>query len=101
MLACMTESEPLCLIVEYCNNGDLLHYLRERCKYMMKLDDLSINYHEPPNDENYDPNMIITLKQLLQFAVQISYGLVGLPLFQISSLFSRSSFHKKVSYIVT
>ncbi|CCD65129.1 receptor protein-tyrosine kinase [Caenorhabditis elegans] len=75
MLACVTESEPLCLVVEYCDNGDLLKFLRERCKYMMKLDDLGINYHDPPENENYDTNMIVTLKQLLQFAVQISYGL--------------------------
>lgn len=75
MLACVTESEPLCLVVEYCDNGDLLQFLRERCKYMMKLDDLGINYHDPPENDNYDTNMIVTLKQLLQFAVQISYGL--------------------------
>uniref|UniRef100_A0A1I7T1B0 Protein kinase domain-containing protein n=1 Tax=Caenorhabditis tropicalis TaxID=1561998 RepID=A0A1I7T1B0_9PELO len=75
MLACVTESEPLCLVVEYCDNGDLLQFLRERCKYMMKLDDLGINYHDPPENDNYDINMIVTLKQLLQFAVQISYGL--------------------------
>ncbi|CAL2045287.1 unnamed protein product [Caenorhabditis brenneri] len=75
MLACVTDSEPLCLVVEYCDNGDLLQFLRERCKYMMKLDDLGINYHDPPENDNYDTNMIVTLKQLLQFAVQISYGL--------------------------
>ncbi|EYC13875.1 hypothetical protein Y032_0042g576 [Ancylostoma ceylanicum] len=75
MLACITESEPLCLIVEYCSDGDLLRFLRERCKYMMKLDAAGINYHEPPVDDNYDIEMVITLKQLLMFAVQISYGL--------------------------
>ena len=37
MLACITDSEPLCLIVEYCSDGDLLHYLRTRCKYMLKV----------------------------------------------------------------
>ncbi|PAV84913.1 hypothetical protein WR25_21772 [Diploscapter pachys] len=75
MLACITDSEPLCLIVEYCSDGDLLHFLRDRCKYMMKLDELKINYHECPIDDNYDPDMIVTLKQLLMFAVQVSYGL--------------------------
>ncbi|KAJ1354120.1 hypothetical protein KIN20_010939 [Parelaphostrongylus tenuis] len=75
MLACITESEPLCLVVEYCNDGDLLRFLRERCKYMLKLDAEGVNYHEPPLDSNYDIDMVITLKQLLMFAVQISYGL--------------------------
>ncbi|CAD6186871.1 unnamed protein product [Caenorhabditis auriculariae] len=75
MLACITDSEPLCLVVEYCSDGDLLQFLRERCKYMMKLDELGINYHEAPEDDNFDLDMIVTLKQLLQFAVQISYGL--------------------------
>lgn len=37
MLACITESEPYCLIVEYCSDGDLLHFLRKRCAYMMKV----------------------------------------------------------------
>ncbi|VDL75540.1 unnamed protein product [Nippostrongylus brasiliensis] len=75
MLACITDSEPLCLVVEYCSDGDLLRFLRERCKYMMKLDAAGVNYHEPPVDNNYDIEMVITLKQLLMFAVQVSYGL--------------------------
>ncbi|EYC13882.1 hypothetical protein Y032_0042g579 [Ancylostoma ceylanicum] len=75
MLACITESEPLCLIVEYCSDGDLLRFLRERCKYMMKLDASGITYQEPPIDNSYDTEMVITVKQLLMFAVQISYGL--------------------------
>uniref|UniRef100_A0A8R1DIM5 Protein kinase domain-containing protein n=2 Tax=Caenorhabditis japonica TaxID=281687 RepID=A0A8R1DIM5_CAEJA len=75
MLACITESEPLCLVVEYCDNGDLQQFLRERCRYMMKLDELLINYNDPPKNENYDATLIISLKLLLQFAVQISYGL--------------------------
>ncbi|VDO76181.1 unnamed protein product [Heligmosomoides polygyrus] len=75
MLACITDSEPLCLIIEYCSDGDLLRFLRERCKYMMKLDAAGVNYHEPPVDNNYDIEMVITLKQLLMFAVQVSYGL--------------------------
>ena len=29
ILGCITRSHPVCLIVEYCENGDLLHYLRK------------------------------------------------------------------------
>uniref|UniRef100_A0A914V9J9 receptor protein-tyrosine kinase n=1 Tax=Plectus sambesii TaxID=2011161 RepID=A0A914V9J9_9BILA len=75
MLACVTDSEPLCLVVEYCSSGDLLHFLRDRCKYMMKLDDLGIDYKNPSEDDQFDPDMVVTLKQLLMFTVQISYGL--------------------------
>lgn len=75
MLACITETEPYCLIVEYCSDGDLLHFLRDRCKYMLKLTDVGIDYDNPQSADNLDFDMIITLKQLLMFAVQISYGL--------------------------
>ncbi|KAK0407633.1 hypothetical protein QR680_003505 [Steinernema hermaphroditum] len=74
MLACITESEPYCLVVEYCKDGDLLHFLRERCEYMLRLDKLGIDYTDP-EESDYDMDMVITLKQLLMFAVQISYGL--------------------------
>ena len=30
LLGCITTSEPLCLIVEYCMHGDLLNYLRKK-----------------------------------------------------------------------
>ncbi|GMT11524.1 hypothetical protein PFISCL1PPCAC_2821, partial [Pristionchus fissidentatus] len=75
MLACVTDSEPYLLVVEFCSDGDLLQYLRFRCKYMMKLDDLGINYAEPSEEDNVDLLLIVTMKQLLMFAVQISYGL--------------------------
>ena len=29
MLACVTQQKPLCAIVEYMNQGDLVHYLRK------------------------------------------------------------------------
>ncbi|TKR69395.1 hypothetical protein L596_021563 [Steinernema carpocapsae] len=74
MLACVTESEPYCLVVEYCSDGDLLHYLRERCEYMLRLDKVGVDYTNP-EETNYELDMVITLKQLLMFAVQISYGL--------------------------
>ncbi|KAI6190128.1 putative tyrosine-protein kinase F09A5.2 [Aphelenchoides bicaudatus] len=75
MLACITDSEPYCLVVEYCSDGDLLHFLRDRCKYMLDLDAKQINYSDPDCDDEFDPEMIMTVKQLLMFAVQISFGL--------------------------
>jgi len=77
MLACITTSEPLCLVVEYCSDGDLLHFLRARCDYMLGLSERQIDYTdgEVNAEENLvDFHMIMTLRQLLQFAVQISYG---------------------------
>uniref|UniRef100_A0A1I7ZN98 Protein kinase domain-containing protein n=1 Tax=Steinernema glaseri TaxID=37863 RepID=A0A1I7ZN98_9BILA len=74
MLACVTESEPYCLVVEYCSDGDLLRFLRDRCEYMLRLDKIGIDYTNP-EESSYDVDMVITLKQLLMFAVQISYGL--------------------------
>ncbi|CAJ0582416.1 unnamed protein product, partial [Mesorhabditis spiculigera] len=75
MLACVTESEPYYLVVEYCNDGNLLQFLQERCKYMIKLAENNINFHEPTEDDVYDEGMILTMKQLLMFSVQVSYGL--------------------------
>ncbi|KAF8384533.1 hir-1 [Pristionchus pacificus] len=75
MLACVTESEPCLLVVEYCSEGDLLEFLRKRCKYMMKLDEQGVNYTAPVEENDIDFTMIVTMKQLYMFAVQISYGL--------------------------
>ena len=30
LIGCSTNYKPLCLVVEYMSNGDLLHYLRDR-----------------------------------------------------------------------
>ncbi|KAL3071015.1 hypothetical protein niasHT_037174 [Heterodera trifolii] len=75
MLACVTQSEPYCLIVEYCCDGDLLQFLRARCKYMLELDEAGVKYMDPNCEADFDRAMIMTVKQLLVFAVQISYGL--------------------------
>uniref|UniRef100_A0A915D860 Protein kinase domain-containing protein n=1 Tax=Ditylenchus dipsaci TaxID=166011 RepID=A0A915D860_9BILA len=75
MLACVTNSEPYCLVMEHCSDGDLLHFLRDRCNYMLKLDKDGIDYSDPNCEYQFDPEMVMTVKQLLMYAVQISYGL--------------------------
>ncbi|GMS99772.1 hypothetical protein PENTCL1PPCAC_21947, partial [Pristionchus entomophagus] len=68
MIAAVTESLPHLLITEYCSNGDLLSYLKERRELMLEL----------PANADYslvDQSMIITQEQQLQFAIQIAYGL--------------------------
>lgn len=42
----------------------------------LQLTDVGVNYDNPQSEEEFDVDMIVTLKQLLMFAVQISYGLV-------------------------
>ncbi len=37
MLACVTDSEPYCLVAEYCSDGDLSTFLKARQKYMLKV----------------------------------------------------------------
>ncbi|GMR33795.1 hypothetical protein PMAYCL1PPCAC_03990, partial [Pristionchus mayeri] len=63
MLACVTVNEPILLICEYCENGDLLEFMRQRRAFMI----------DRP-DEN-DESEIITGKKQLMFATQIAYGL--------------------------
>lgn len=73
MLGCITADEPICLIVEYCSDGDLLHYLRERRNYMIKLEEMNININE--TSEDVDFSRILCLKDLISFAWQISIGM--------------------------
>ncbi|GMS81435.1 hypothetical protein PENTCL1PPCAC_3610, partial [Pristionchus entomophagus] len=75
MLACVTDSEPLLLVVEFCSDGDLLQFLKKKCKYMMKLDALGISYTDPKPEDDINIDDIITMKQLYMYAVQVSYGL--------------------------
>ncbi|CAJ0593679.1 unnamed protein product [Cylicocyclus nassatus] len=89
MLACITESAPLCLVAELCNYGDLLNFLRIRCKYMIKLNAEGIDYSDLPVDGNYNIEMVVTLKQLLMFPLQISYGL--------EYLFSKGFVHRDIA----
>ncbi|KAF8371318.1 hypothetical protein PRIPAC_77747 [Pristionchus pacificus] len=63
MLACVTSSKPVLLICEYCTNGDLLEYLRNKRKFMLE------------NPEVINSAEIITVKRQLMFAIQIAYGM--------------------------
>ncbi|GMS99322.1 hypothetical protein PENTCL1PPCAC_21497, partial [Pristionchus entomophagus] len=63
ILACVTRSEPILLITEYCRNGDLLEFLRKRRKYMLE------------NTEDLEDGNFITVKKQIMFAIQIAYGL--------------------------
>lgn len=37
MLYCISDTEPLCLVVEFCEGGDLRQYLRNNRKYMLDV----------------------------------------------------------------
>ncbi|GMR51881.1 hypothetical protein PMAYCL1PPCAC_22076, partial [Pristionchus mayeri] len=63
ILACVTLSEPMLLISEYCQNGDLLEFMKKRRKYML----------ENPDDIN--ESTIITFNKQMMFAIQIAYGM--------------------------
>ncbi|GMS99336.1 hypothetical protein PENTCL1PPCAC_21511, partial [Pristionchus entomophagus] len=68
ILGCVTETEPLLLIVEYCSNGDLLEFMRERRTFMLKLKDTV-------GDSVAGRHLIITHRQQLMFGIQIAYGM--------------------------
>ncbi|GMS99334.1 hypothetical protein PENTCL1PPCAC_21509, partial [Pristionchus entomophagus] len=39
MMACVTQSEPTMLIVEFCEHSNLLNYMRTRRKFMLQTDE--------------------------------------------------------------
>ncbi|GMT00173.1 hypothetical protein PENTCL1PPCAC_22347, partial [Pristionchus entomophagus] len=65
ILACVTLSSPIVLVLEYCANGDLLSYMRKRLTYMI----------DHSNRLSVDPQFMITQRQQLMFAAQIAQGL--------------------------
>uniref|UniRef100_A0A183J977 Protein kinase domain-containing protein n=1 Tax=Soboliphyme baturini TaxID=241478 RepID=A0A183J977_9BILA len=94
ILGCITVDEPLCLIVEFCPDGDLLHYLRDRRKYMIEvqsrvssikpqlnvrctaqiLEEHGLNLQDVDNPD-FDLEMILCLKDLMSFSWQVSVGM--------------------------
>ncbi|GMT26684.1 hypothetical protein PFISCL1PPCAC_17981, partial [Pristionchus fissidentatus] len=63
ILACVTLTEPVLLITEYCSNGDLLEFMRQRRLFMIE------------NADSVDPCRIITVKKQIMFAIQVAYGM--------------------------
>ncbi|XP_065840161.1 tyrosine-protein kinase receptor torso-like [Oscarella lobularis] len=71
MLACITRSQPLCLVVEYCCHGDLLSNLQ---KGRLELDeDQEVSEHAFKDEENVEG--VFTASDLLSFAWQIASGM--------------------------
>ncbi|XP_022792750.1 proto-oncogene tyrosine-protein kinase receptor Ret-like [Stylophora pistillata] len=65
LLGCVTESEPLLVLIEYVPFGDLLGYLR-------KSRGLNDTYY---NDPDIKPQTNLTSQQLITFAWQIADGM--------------------------
>ncbi|PFX13364.1 Tyrosine kinase receptor Cad96Ca [Stylophora pistillata] len=62
LLGCVTESEPLLVLIEYVPFGDLLGYLR-------KSRELNDTYYKDPDNK---PQTNLTSQQLMKFAWQIA-----------------------------
>ncbi|XP_029205398.2 LOW QUALITY PROTEIN: tyrosine kinase receptor Cad96Ca-like [Acropora millepora] len=70
LLGCVTESEPLLVLIEYVPYGDLLGYLR-------KSRGLNDTYYEDPD---VTPKSNLSSQQLMKFAWQIADGMNYLSL---------------------
>ncbi|XP_065644943.1 macrophage colony-stimulating factor 1 receptor 2-like [Hydra vulgaris] len=98
MIGCSTTMEPLCLMVEFMENGDLLQFLRNRrnklciskvdgdsagnfiytTKYQDSLETTTSKTSTKgimPNDVSLDDNGAITPDDLLSFAWQVASGM--------------------------
>ncbi|XP_067052294.1 fibroblast growth factor receptor 2-like isoform X2 [Acropora muricata] len=70
LLGCVTESEPLLVLIEYVPHGDLLGYMR-------KSRGLNDTYYDDPDIK---PKTSLTSEQLMKFAWQIADGMSYLSL---------------------
>jgi serine/threonine protein kinase len=75
MLCCVTSSEPMCLAVEYCSDGNLLQFLRRRRKYMLDMEGRGIDWLHLDDSDQVDGTMALSLKDLLSFSWQVCVGL--------------------------
>ncbi|XP_012561960.1 tyrosine-protein kinase receptor Tie-1 [Hydra vulgaris] len=84
MIGCSRVKRPLCLVLEYMENGDLLHFLKSRRTKLRTTEETkSFMYTENPQHHEVTKMAqnevlsleVITPKNLLRFAWQISSGM--------------------------
>ena len=75
LLACVTLTQPLCLVTEFCSNGSVLSLIRKHrqsLSMVMKREDFAemiVQYER-------DQSTRLIFKDLLSFAWQVSNGMV-------------------------
>ena len=91
MLACIMHAQSQALVMELCERGDLLNYVRQRANHMIEIErkfsqqkrnrlqlaNAGVQYRsaaESNSAMNFDS--MISLKQLVSFAHQICLGMV-------------------------
>ena len=82
LVACITVEQPLALITEYCQHGDLLRLVRTHKESIIEVDfahDWLLISLQP------DENAFVRFRDLLSFAWQISDGLVGVEAILMNS----------------
>lgn len=67
IVGCCTQREPLCLVVEHAQYGDLLHYLRKYRHLIMETQSCDSGITTPDDQ--------ITYQDILSFARQIAVGM--------------------------
>lgn len=83
IIACVTESCPRLLVTEYCDEGDLLSFLKRRFyNYRFHFQfifrrDYMLDFATDNEYINADKSMLITQEHQFQYAVQIAYGMVS------------------------
>lgn len=78
MLACVTVTAPVLLISEYCANGDLLRFMRQRHSnnHYNNSHNIFRRKYMIENSQALDESKIMTLKKQIMFSMQIASGLV-------------------------